>query len=55
MMSRFVTSADGTQIWAEETGDHTRPAIVFLPGFGFSSLAFEKQFGDLFLQKYHLV
>ncbi|KAJ6084157.1 alpha/beta-hydrolase [Penicillium sp. IBT 16267x] len=55
MISRFVTSADGTQIWAEETGDHTKPAIVFLPGFGFSSVAFEKQFDDLSLQEYHLV
>ncbi|KAJ5108056.1 Alpha/Beta hydrolase protein [Penicillium angulare] len=54
--TRTVTSADGTQIWAERTGDFTQPAIVFLPGFGFSSTAFEKQFSDTKLQEnLHLV
>ncbi|KAF9645207.1 alpha/beta-hydrolase [Thelephora ganbajun] len=42
----YVTSADGTQIWAESTGDPTQPAVVFIPGFSCSSLAFEKQWGD---------
>ena len=41
-----VISADGTKIWAESTGSPSKPAVVFIPGFSCSSLAFEKQWND---------
>ena len=46
----YVTSADGTNIWAESTGDPTKPAVVFIPGFSCSSLAFDKQWGNSFME-----
>ena len=42
----YVTSADGTQIWAESTGDPSKPPVVFIPGFSCTSLAFDKQWAD---------
>ena len=42
----YVTSADGTKIWAEATGNPKKPAVVFIPGFSCSSLAFDKQWSD---------
>ena len=41
-----VTSADGTNIWAESTGDPSKPAVVFIPGFSCTSLAFDKQWAN---------
>lgn len=43
VFAEYVTSRDGTQIWAEATGDPTKPAVVFIPGFSCTSLAFDKQ------------
>lgn len=48
---KFVVSTDGTKIWAEGVGDQSKPAIVFLHGFAFSAVAFEKQFTDLTLRE----
>lgn len=45
----YVTSADGTQIWAEATGNPNRPAVVFIPGFSCTSLAFDKQWYNPFM------
>ncbi|KAF9646280.1 alpha/beta-hydrolase [Thelephora ganbajun] len=45
----YVTSADGTKIWAEATGDPDKPAVVFIPGFSCSSLAFSKQWSDPYM------
>ena len=42
----YVTSADGTKIWAEATGNPKKPAVVLIPGFSCSSLAFSKQWSD---------
>jgi len=42
----YVTSPDGTKIWAEATGNPNKPAVVFVPGFSCSSLAFNKQWSD---------
>lgn len=44
-----VTSADGTQIWAEATGNPKKPAVVFIPGFSCTSLAFDKQWYNTFM------
>jgi len=42
----YVTSPDGTKIWAEAIGNPNKPAVVFVPGFSCSSLAFNKQWSD---------
>ncbi|KAJ7282266.1 Alpha/Beta hydrolase protein [Mycena rebaudengoi] len=42
----FVTSADGTQIFAEARGDPSKPAIVFIHGFGLGAMAFNEIFDD---------
>jgi len=46
-----VTSADGTKIWAESTGSPNNPAVVFIPGFSCSSLAFEKQWNNTYMKE----
>ncbi|KAJ6574225.1 Alpha/Beta hydrolase protein, partial [Mycena capillaripes] len=43
---RFVTSADGTKIFAEARGDPSKPAIVFIHGFGLGAMAFNEIFDD---------
>jgi len=43
---RIVTSADGTKIWAQNAGDPSKPAVVFIHGFSCTALHFEKQFTD---------
>ena len=45
-LGKFVRSKDGTQIWTHAVGNPTKPAIVFIPGFSCTALAFEKQFDD---------
>lgn len=45
----YVNSADGTQIWAEATGNPKNPAVVFIPGFSCTSLAFDKQWYDPYM------
>ena len=49
-MAIYVTSADGTKIWAEATGDPAKPAVVFIPGFSCTSLAFDKQWVNPFMK-----
>ncbi|KAF7326494.1 putative oxidoreductase ephD [Mycena venus] len=44
---RFVTSADGTKIFAEARGNPLKPAIVFIHGFGIGAMAFNEIFDDL--------
>lgn len=53
-----VVSADGVKIWAAQAGRAATeaPVIVFIPGFGSSSLWFDLQFRDEeLLSKYCLV
>ena len=55
-LGKFVRSKDGTQIWTHAAGDPTKPAVVFIPGFSCTALAFEKQFEDpKLLENLHLV
>lgn len=55
-IGQFVTSEDGTRIWADHIGDPSKPAVVFIPGFSCTSLAFEKQWNDpALLKDLHLV
>ena len=49
-MAVNVTSADGTNIWAESTGNPHKPAVVFILGFSFTSLVFEKQWENPFMK-----
>ena len=49
-MAVYVTSADGTKIWAESTGDPAKPAVVFIPGFSCTSLVFDKQWVNPFMK-----
>ncbi|KAF8915012.1 Alpha/Beta hydrolase protein [Mucidula mucida] len=43
---RMLTSADGTPIYADATGDPTKPALVFIHGFGLCASAFDGIFDD---------
>lgn len=53
---KLLTSPDGTEIWAEEAGDRTKPAIVFIHGLACTALAFNAQFADEgLLRTAHLV
>jgi hypothetical protein len=45
-LGKFVQSKDGTKIWTHAVGNPAKPAIVFIPGFCFTALVFEKQFDD---------
>ena len=54
--SKFVTSKDGTKIWADAVGDPSKPSVVFIPGASASALVFDRQFEDPELTKnLHLV
>ncbi|KAF7341668.1 putative oxidoreductase ephD [Mycena sanguinolenta] len=53
---RLLTSADGTKIFAEGRGDPSKPAIVFIHGFGLGAQAFDDIFNDpLWLSRAYLV
>jgi pimeloyl-ACP methyl ester carboxylesterase len=55
-IGQFVTSKDGTRIWADHAGDPSKPSVVFIPGFSCTALAFEKQWNDPeLLKNLHLV
>ena len=45
-LGKFVQSKDGTRIWTHAAGNPAKPAVVFIPGFSCTALAFEKQFDD---------
>ncbi|KAF7335096.1 putative oxidoreductase ephD [Mycena venus] len=53
---RFVTSADGTKIFAEARGNSSKPVIVFIHGFGIGAMAFNEIFDDpVWLDQAYLV
>ena len=45
-LGKFVQSKDGTKIWTHAAGNPAKPAVVFIPGFSCTALAFEKQFDN---------
>ncbi|KAJ7733533.1 Alpha/Beta hydrolase protein, partial [Mycena olivaceomarginata] len=52
----FVTSADGTRIFAEARGNPSKPVIVFIHGFGIGAMAFNEIFDDpLWLLQVYMV
>ncbi|KAF9267040.1 alpha/beta-hydrolase [Marasmius fiardii PR-910] len=49
--SKTVTSSDGGSIYAEATGDPSKPALILIPGWTLPGFVFDKQFGDTELRK----
>ncbi|THH29110.1 hypothetical protein EUX98_g5074 [Antrodiella citrinella] len=55
-VGRFVTSKDGTKIWAEDGGNKAGIPVVFIHGLSCTGHAWDKQFGDKkLLEHLHLV
>lgn len=46
MGGQYITSQDGTHIWADAAGTPGKPPVVFIHGFLCSSLNWAKQFSD---------
>lgn len=44
--ARFVTSSDGSKIYADATGDPGKPSIVFLHGLSLSGVIFNHIFAN---------
>ncbi|KAJ8469834.1 hypothetical protein ONZ51_g8729 [Trametes cubensis] len=56
IVEQFVTSVDGTKIYAESAGDRSKPTIVFSHGLAGTVLAWDSQFSDPDLRRdFHLV
>ncbi|KAG9224569.1 hypothetical protein CCMSSC00406_0002280 [Pleurotus cornucopiae] len=53
--SKIVTSADGTKIYADATGDPKKQSIVFVHGFALSGVVFDRFFANKRLANYYLV
>ena len=51
--TKIVTSADGTNIYAEAVGDSTKPPIVFIHGFTSTAEVFNEVFADRPLLERH--
>jgi pimeloyl-ACP methyl ester carboxylesterase len=43
---QIIVSKDGKRIWAQALGTPSKPAVVFIHGFGCTAAAFDKQFSD---------
>lgn len=55
-VSKFLRSADGTQIYADALGDPSKPAVVLIHGFGQSAVSFDTIFEDVeYLEHVYLV
>ncbi|PCH42150.1 alpha/beta-hydrolase [Wolfiporia cocos MD-104 SS10] len=56
----YITSADGTKIWAESAGNPSKPAVVFIHGLSCTAVGYDKQFADhdllnnLYMVRYEL-
>ncbi|KAJ8508843.1 hypothetical protein ONZ45_g8923 [Pleurotus djamor] len=48
--NRLITSADGTKIYTDATGDPSKQSIVFVHGFALSSIVFDNFFTNKKLQ-----
>ncbi|KAG6840255.1 hypothetical protein C0991_007912 [Blastosporella zonata] len=51
LTTKVVKSKDGTTIFAEACGDHTKPHVVFVHGFACASTVFDKMFSLPEMQK----
>jgi len=55
-VGRFVTSKDGTKIWAEDAGNKSGIPVIFIHGLSCTGHAWDKQFQDKkLLEHLHLV
>ncbi|TRM64730.1 Alpha/Beta hydrolase protein [Schizophyllum amplum] len=57
MVSKYVTSSDGAQIYCEAYGDPAKPALVLVAGYTLNLIVFEKQLElqkDLYLVMYDM-
>ncbi|KAI5892640.1 alpha/beta-hydrolase [Schizophyllum commune H4-8] len=57
MISKYVTSSDGAQIYTEAYGDPSKPALILVAGYTMNTIAFEKQIElskDLYLVLYDM-
>ncbi|KAL1744484.1 Alpha/Beta hydrolase protein [Schizophyllum fasciatum] len=57
MVSKYVTSSDGAQIYCEAYGDPSKPALILVAGYTMNTIAFEKQLElqkDLYLILYDM-
>ena len=53
---RTLTSPDGTPLWAESSGDVSKPPMVFIHGLSCTALGWDRQFAAANLQRnFHLV
>ena len=43
---KYITSTDGTQLFAQAAGNPSHPALVCVHGFACTSFAFRKQFAN---------
>jgi len=51
ILKKFVPSTDDSLIYAEATGDPSKPALVFVPGLTMTTQVFDKQFLDEEMRK----
>lgn len=56
MDARYISSADGTKVYADAIGDSSNPSIVFIHGFALSASVFDNIFiGKRYADNYYLV
>lgn len=51
---RYVEGAGGTKLYVEETGDATKPAILWIHGYCQSGLSWDSQFESELASQYHM-
>src|SRR5712692_1737154 len=52
---RYVQGAESTKLFVEETGDATKPTIVWIHGYCQSRLSWDRQFESDLASQYHMV
>lgn len=55
-VSRYITSADGTRIWADDAGSKSGIPVIFIHALACTALVWDKQFSDeTLLRNLHMV
>lgn len=56
LVVKILISSDGTQIYADAVGNHSKPHIVFVHGISLSAAVFDKIFlNPEYQDRYYLV
>lgn len=56
MDARYISSVDGTKVYADAIGDSSNPSIIFIHGFALSASVFDNIFiGKRYADNYYLV